>query len=322
MVNIFIYSPFQALCACQYVKQCNLKDIFFYVISGVNQKNIIYLTESVLIDFNYEYTLLSFNSYIELCRFKFDKVNISNLCIIGDYLSPVLTFLALKSINKNGEFIYLDDGNSTLGIFEGSTTIFNCSFRNSIKWIYPYILKKIKIKKELFFSLYECKNKRFSVINNNFSEIIHHYRSDSRARYNGLFILGTNYKLFFSVEDYLYFLNKVLLDLNYNKYDGVYYCPHRAELNDPEITNFCSQKGIHYHIPRGCVEVDFLVNNVSIECLVSFGSSATFTLNKIFPDTKSYIYKLPYNKMKKNIKDNYDAYYHKMQEYGIIIKSI
>lgn len=322
MANIFINSPLQALCACQFIKQFNIKDIFIYVISGVNERNIIFQTESILKDFNYKYTLLSFNSYIELCRFKFDKDFKSNLCIIGDYLSPSLTLLAIKSINKNGEFIYLDDGNSTLGIFDGSRTVFNRSLRSSIKWIFPYLGKKSKIKKESFFSIYECKNKRFSVINNNFSEIIHHYRSESSPGYNGLFILGTNYKVFLSIEEYLCFLNKVLLDLNYSEYESVYYCPHRMELNDQEIINFCSQKGIQYHIPKGCVEVDFLVHNVSIECIVSFGSSATFTLNKIFPDAKSYIYKFPNKNMKKNIKSNYNVLYRNMQENGIIVKSI
>lgn len=322
MTNVFINSPLQALCTYEALNYYKIEDYCIYLVPSNVERNIIYLTEDILRSLGLKYYSLCFETYTQVISYKGFKKKVDTT-IVGDYRSASMRLLAMKSLYKHGRVIYVDDGAASIGLFSTKHPFLKMGCRVMLKMIYPYIGYLHKRPQQEYFTMFEARDQRFTITQNTLAHVTNYFSTNNgNGTKEGLFILGTKYNCFFKVSEYLDFLKKILNDLDYKKYTYVYYCPHRGELNDPDVVAFCKIMGVEYYVTKGCVEVDFLTNNVRPKKIVSFGSTASYTLKNIYSNAESIVYMIPYDKMKKCDADDYRIVYKDMSEHNITIKTV
>lgn len=310
----FIYSPFQAICTFEAIEKFNISEPVIFCMGGnylvKNSKTPLLLKELGL-SFNYINTGPHFKRVFNLYRYH----NQYERCFIGDYFNPDLRFLAAYFLKRKGELYYLDDGASTITAFRSKYPLLKSSLRVKLQYVFPAIMSFFKGHTGRFFSIFDIPDG----IKNDLSAIKKRF-SQEKEKKDGIFIIGTTYKGFKSPETFFPLL-KETIKIFCNTTEPLFYSPHRAAVNDEMILKICNENGVNYIIGEYCVEVDYLNNNYNPSVIIGFGSTALFTLKRIFNESKIVSIKYPAVMVQGN-ESTYDAVNEYLKEAGVEIVTI
>lgn len=278
-VAILVDSPFQALCAIEAINYFNIIRPYFFC-HNTEQGHI--MTHSYLRSRGYNVQLLEDSRNATQCILSNLSHEKFDCFIIGDYFCKKQFLLSLVWSNYKSRIIYVDDGNSTLSLaprkkqrFIGRGTIHTILFNILL------FIERLKLPRKSFFSIFDINGKvSCPVINNDFR-----YLSKSHSGFNsnnGIFIVGTNTSMLgWECKD---FENKlVVIKEYYGKlypYDRIFFCPHRRDANNYE--RICKHLSIELFDTQVSVEVDFLSKDICPKVIIGFGSTALFTMHKLF----------------------------------------
>ena len=199
--------------------------------------------------------------------------------------------------NINTENIYLlDDGTASITIYDKikDQLFFNkIPFSKKMKLLrYRLMNLKYEIKQDInFFTIYNLQSlEHRKVIQHDFS-YIKQSRLQKCEKSSDIYILGQ--KLveinWMNEEKYIEYLKKIII-LMMDKHDGkIIYKPHRSEKITPAYACLINDRfSIDEHINEGPIETVLIDKNIYPAVIISFFSSALFTLDKIFDDTLIY----------------------------------
>lgn len=279
---ILVSSPFQALNALEAIKDINIDSPDFFVFGNDNNAE---MTKKFVSERGYSYKSVrladsAFNA-IRNCR----EYNSYKRIIVGDFFSIPFFLTSLALITRHGQIIYVDDGNSTLGLLPPFSRK-RLAFRNTLKNLFYKLLLFYKESKQVsrfFFTFFDVEGKGFPfpVIKNNFAIL----RGNVNVFNKDIYIIGTNTsQLQIARSEY-----RSQLDL-ISKYvktiypgENIFYCPHRRDLNQYDFD--CESIGISMYNTKVSVEVDFATNEISPIAVIGFGSTALMTLKYMFPES-------------------------------------
>jgi hypothetical protein len=207
---------------------------------------------------------------------------------------------------KRKRTIYLDDGVETITRYN---TIFKPQKLNQfklrqIRFLLAGLKIKIDEKIDLFtyFDLKPLKNSQ--IIKNTLSNFQKKYLKESQKDENIYFIgqplVKTN---LLKEDDYFYYLEHILSIYS----QKIIYIPHRTEIISKRLHSYISEKFEIRDINMP-IELYFLQNAIYPNHIISFMTTAFFTLQKLYINTTlSYIY-IPTNKILERQQDVAGAY--------------
>jgi len=289
-----IESPLQLLNAYEadnYFKSKNNKYIIRLSNIKINDNQILKLIEflsikekSFIIEINSKHKklrdflkLLSLKIYIFFVQKKFDKV------FVGNIESGLFSFLT-KNINRKKK-ILLDDGTKSLVVQKKFTDTYNIDF----------------------FSFYDLKPyKNQTIYKNNFTKLKETLLCNSLE--NQTLLLGAKLSEISIIEEG-YYIDLIKKISNYFKNEILVYIPHRGENRDKLEKIQSEVKNIKIQYIDYPVELYGLNENINIKTVISFYSTALYTMMKIY-HCESISVKFNYNKSehKKEIDEVYNYY--------------
>lgn len=277
---ILVSSPFQVLNALEAIRDINIDSPDFFVFGNDNSAE---MTKKFVSERGYSYMSVrpansAFKS-IRNCR----EYHSYKRIIVGDFFSIPFFLTSLALITRYGQIIYLDDGNSTLGLLPPFSRK-RLSFSNTLKNLLYKLLLFYKDSKQVsrsFFTFYDVEGKGFPfpVIKNNFAMM----KGNVNVSNKDIYIIGTNtYQLRIARSEYISQLEMIRKYVK-TTYPGqhIFYCPHRRDLN--QYDSDCETLGISIYNTKVSVEVDFATNEISPMVVIGFGSTALLTLRYMFP---------------------------------------
>lgn len=217
--------------------------------------------------------------------------------LAGDFGTIQQALMANLSIDN----IYLlDDGTATIVTYEKlKNKDFFKNFTLSAKMkLLRYLLAGLqyKIKQDIdFFTIYNLQAlPHLQVVQHDFS-----YLKQNRLKMcknsKNIYILGQNLVEvgWISEENYLKYVQGII-KMIMEQYDGkIIYKPHRSEIITKAYDNLINERfSIDDDISQGPIEVSLIDNNIYPAIIISFFSSALFSLDKIFTDTIIYSIKI------------------------------
>jgi len=295
-----VSSPFQALCAIEAIYQYKIDFPIFIALYGQarqnnsNASNII--DQFGFTNNKYELCYQSFKSLLINSRSDIKKINIKKhdikMIFIGDYFSPSQRIFSVFCSNNPKETIYrcVDDGNSTIeALLWGLNVIrfrsINIFLKLCIAEIFTFF-NKVKIKE--FFSIFALNNKNYKIEVNT----LHHLKGLINISSNkNIYILGTNLceKNLLAENSYHNYLSLIIQSIK-DKFpnEKVIFCPHRGE-SKKSVSDIADQYNLSIYTSEYTIELDFVLKNISPVAIYSFGSTASYSLKILYPDTHSYI---------------------------------
>lgn len=317
MKTVFvIYSPFQAICVYEAIAKYKIESPDIFCLGGYYlQKNG--KTPLLLKELGLSFQVLELSSYHNLFVELLKKRNKNQYerCFIGDFFDPNLRLFASLSLTHNGSLYFLDDGASTLTAINTKRPLSIPSLRVKVKYIIPQMLSLLKRHNKKFFSIFDTeggdKNELIAIRNR---------YSHNQQQGKGVFIIGTTYKGFKNSKTFFSLLEKTI-NCYKDPQQEIFYSPHRAAVDDVTIKDICSKYGVHYIVGDYCVEVDYIKNNYNPSIIVGFGSTALFTLRKIFPDSSIYSVKYP-RAMINGDEEIYEVVNRDLQKNGVKVTTI
>ena len=283
---IYVASPLQTISAIEAIIKYKID--FYRLITlddgTPRQKQI----ENFLISRNVKFEVLSLEKEIGSILSHFvNLVKISSVrydyLFIGDYRNIALKMNHLKDLKIGGKIVYLDDGNFVIALFNNRYKI-NCStkFNYLISDLFVWIRS---VSDYNFFTIFDdVQNSRYCVESNQMT-----YWSLSNTKCdNTIYIIGTYipiYCQYLGVSEDVFL--KCYIKLVYSikrRYANkkIVYIPHGRDTTQ-EIKKISEFLGVQYMILEKCVELYFIENNICPFALYGFGSTALFTLKKIYP---------------------------------------
>jgi hypothetical protein len=197
---------------------------------------------------------------------------------------------------KVDQIYLLDDGTASIVIYkklQDKDFFQNISFSKKMK-LYRYFLMGLdyKIKQNInFFTIYNLQTlDHIKVIQHNFSYLKEHALKECKKT-DSIYVLGQNIaEVGYIKEDvYLEYLHKII-----EKFDGnIIYKPHRSEKITKAYESLISDRFfIDKDISQGPIEISLITNKIYPSIVISFFSSALFSLDKIFDDSLIYAIKI------------------------------
>lgn len=293
-----VSSPFQAICAIEAVYKYKIDSPVFVILQGQQQKvNSTTIKIFAKCDFENKYELVyqSFKKLIKQSPKDINELNFKKddyrLIFIGDFFSPeqrVFSAYCCKN-PKETNFIYLDDGSSTVEAYSwGLNTIRFQNFNTFFKIGVSQLLFLIKgITPNDFFTIFSLKSKTYNSIPNSLNNLKTKIGKKSPAN---IYILGSNLLNvgLVTIEEYLNFLKIIIENFRSNFIDEkVYYCPHRGE-SSSFIQKIKFEFNLEIFRPEYTIEFDFVLKDIHPVAIYSFGSTASYTLKMLFPNLHSY----------------------------------
>lgn len=305
--NLFIVaSPLQFL---------NAMEAMHYFKTSCNILILIYNSSLNETDYNQKLNLLDVNEWEEVIYYDLAQIAkkrrfFEQVKLIKKLKKDTYTYLfsgdfgtiqqALMA-NLDIENIYLlDDGTASLVTYEvlkDKHFIEQLTFSKKMKLMrYRLMNLKYKIEQDInFFTIYNLKPlPHMKVIQHDFR-----YLKKSRLRAckksNNIYILGQNLVEvgWITEEKYLQYLEKIIEKLLKEHSGKIIYKPHRSEKITMSYYSLQSEYFlIDQDINKGPIETSLINENIYPSVIVSFFSSALFSLDKIFDDTLIYSVKI------------------------------
>lgn len=242
-------------------------------------------------------------------RNKYDR------CFIGDYFLPYFRLLASFLLKPSGELYYLDDGASTITATNSKHPLLLSPWRIQVQYLFPLLLSFFKGHHCRFYSIFDTKDG----IKNELSAIRQRYTlNDDNPR--GIYIIGTTYKGFNEPQTFFPLLENSIKKF-YDPNQEMFYTPHRAAVDDEKIQSICKKNNIKYIVGNYCVEVDYIKQQYNPKVILGFGSTALFTLSKIYP--KATVISITYpSSMIKGNEEIYEAVNNNLNKLGVKVLTI
>ena len=291
-VLFFVNTPFQALCAIEAIKHFSIENYSLYVSYFANENRLEQIDVVLsLFDVPYKSFCLKKSSFLNFmlkCSFK-KKYEIA---FVGDFYTVLFSCFSVISLKTKGEIVYMDDGNSTIDIFKGALAPLKTGgmfqkLRNLVKWIGKK--KGIEVEKYFFSIFPDIPNKKYQVIENDFSHIRSLYATMNTQSLS-LFV-GTVTEDFceenhLTKEQYHNVLDNIL-DRAHKEAGGLVYIPHGRD-RDETTVELCKKYNIEYRKLDVCVELYILQNGITPDFIYGFSSSALYSLKLMFPEAQVY----------------------------------
>lgn len=278
-----VRSPFQALCAVEAVHEFGIEAPVFYI-QG-NDKSAK-MTRDFVASQGYAFqSLEDTRNSLDIIK-KYRNYPKYKLMIVGDYFSQGQFTFAFLWVKHGGSIVYLDDGVATLSMLpplnlrRGSDWGFSLRKVCERSFVGILALKRVKT---LFFTIFDMEGKiPFDVVRNRFSML----NSSGAGEQKGCYIIGTWASVLgWTFEEYV---EKLMPIVDFFKacYPGqaIFYCPHRHDENDDQ--QVADALGVTLFDTKVSVEVDFVSRNLYPKAVIGFGSTALYTLKKIYPETR------------------------------------
>ncbi len=188
--------------------------------------------------------------------------------------------------NLRAEHIYLiDDGTRTITVHDMLSKKKKLSFSKRVKLLrYRLFGLKESIKQTInFFTCYGIKPiGDESIVQNEYRFVQTKYLSNA-VHDSKIYLLGQNLTEVKCMDDatYISYIKKIIA---YYK-EEIIYIPHRSEIISDDLKSLFNEN-FKLQENQGPIELVLLMQKVYPSRIVSFISSALFTLNKIYPETK------------------------------------
>ena len=307
--NIFIVkSPLQIINSIEMILSFKLeKNILLVIYNDTDNTNIqmnklinyykwqkiIYVNKSKLKSKYFEYIKL----VRELKKYNYEHLVFSNF---GSIHKLIIANIKAKSI------YYIDDGLETVNNYTKillPNKINKFNLRQARFWLFGLKTKIIgSIHLFTYFDLKPFRNS--NIIKNNLINFQNKYLStnklDSNCYLLGQPLVTTN---LIKTEDYFDYIDLIIKKTKIN----IIYIPHRTEIISNKLKSFISNKFQIKNINMP-IELYFLEKNIYPNSIVSFMTTAFFTLKKLYSKTNyRYIY-IPSNKILERHLDVSGAY--------------
>lgn len=302
-MNLYIISsPFQLACAIESSLQLDTNCIFWIFLGKTKKVNNLmislcesYISKNKVHYLDYRKPVILLISKIKQLKilnqsYDFDKIFIGNLAEFSE---------KLIAININHKELWsLDDGAKTLVLnkthcketFKIKPINQKMSISNIVKNIIitVYSLRKYRIEKVNWFTI-------FDFVPNNNGKIVTHQLSYLKRKMNyievenssnkeHIYFIGTNLintGVIENADNYFQQLKTIIE--NYSK-NIVIYVPHRLESKKDLLT--ISTLGFKIKEFDNIIEIAFLKNKIYPHTIISFYSTALYSLSKLFPKTR------------------------------------
>lgn len=322
MNNLFIIrSPLQLLNAIEAIYHFNLFDSnnILYIIETNGINNSIQLKKLLNIFKWSEVNLLkstkksNFLNYVKIIKkLKRDRYN---YLFLGDYGS--IHKIIISNIKSNNIYL-LDDGVSSITIYNKLITN-QSSIKDSFKLIrfLPFGLSIKKVKEINFFTIFNLKKTdNINIIQNNMKKLKNDYDINSFSYLKDIIYLGQPLNSITTQESYVKYIEDTIN--NNFKNDKIKIFPHRGE-DIEETANYLKDKFKNIEIFQNTLPIEkyFLENKIYPNTIVSFISTALFTLKILFPKSKIYYIELNQKDIFENKKDIINPMYKQLANSNI-----
>lgn len=321
MKNLFIVSsPLQvlnALEAKQYFKTTdNILLILFTEFKSLNREQIINSINqkewNQIIQYDLKKNKNSKSSFFEQVKLIIKlKKNKYNYIFSGGFTS--INKLLLANLNKQEVFL-IDDGAASINQHKIELNPNITEKRKLKKRIRQYRFNIFGLKTEVkdTINLFTCfklqSHTNEKIIHNNFSYLKQLYFTDMNIN-NTIYFIGQPVVdiALITEETFIAYIKKVIAYFD----KPIIYIPHRAE-TIPEALKKLQSKNFIFQNSQGPIELIFLKQKVYPSTIVSFFSTALYTLDVIYDKSSLYSIVLPQESLKFNhklIHDYYDFLY-------------
>lgn len=275
---VLVASPFQTMCALEAISEFECNEVRFFTVDDPQNTEKI---QSLLADFGYRATVIKKCSNTLMWIRNNYRVGKFDTIIVGDYFSYIFLILSALFSRPGARIIYVDDGSSTLTL---NCDVFGHPHTRQGKWKLMRSVLRIKRAVPLFYSIYDIgKCGSAKTVRHFFKSLVGRIGNGNNPE--GVYIIGTNTsQLKLEKREF-----ENILDCIHRFYDGndsIHYCPHRRDNN--RYDDFCSKTGIDFFDTRISVEYDFVKNDIYPKVVIGFGSTALYTLKKMFPLAEVY----------------------------------
>lgn len=278
-----ISSPFQGLCMLEAIEHFKITE-YDVLLWDIPEGRGAHQTKTLLKDKDIPYSTYKVRHAIfDLIPFVMRKHKHYKNIFIGNYSNITDEGIAAFYGSIKYRLFFLDDGTQALSIFSDNPRYrygskkWECWFKlyNALAWI------KRK-QKSTFFTIFDVTSNDFNIVKNDFRLL----KNNVKTKRSGCYIIGTNSSVVkFKDFNYLNLLDLLLKKLKYlYPNEKIYYCPHRRDLNNGDISRWCNCQDVELVNTRVSVEYDFVMNDINPSCVVGFTSNALYTLKMLFPD--------------------------------------
>lgn len=320
MKNLFIIrSPLQILNAYEAIVHFELKHNVFLIVQNHLEKNNIQMKE-MLTMCEYEELIemppskSNYFRYVALTRkLKKHRYNFIFFGNLGSFQK-----LLLANIEYEKSYL-LEDGTSTL-VFHKELS----EEKQHISWRdIRFLLAGLHIKRKkpvAYFTIFDLERKGKEEIVQHSFEYLKRALCQNFLSVDEVYILGQNIVAVGLVSDnaYLHYIEKIKNDFLGKK---IVYIPHRAETISQELESFVNENFIIFENTMP-IELYFMNHKIKPKKVVSFYSTALFTLSKIFDTSLIKSYKICETDMQNKRKNEVLLVQSSIKKLGIEIEEI
>lgn len=279
-----ITSPLQALCALEAYEHYKIDKCIFYILDDGRVNQVV----KYLKDKNFDYIIydkkITFISLLKCLIYyflPFEKKNYDFLFLGNVYmLKQILLFL--PNLRRKARIVYLDDGNNILGYVNKKLPLSRQVLTNII-CIFTFV-KQIKIN--IIFSIFadELKTTKYSIEKNSLNIL----KSKKQKCGDYVYIIGTyidDFCIDFNISRSVFLKKlKVLFSLIQYRYPQkkIIYVPHGREPLNNDLIQLCSDSGVEFLKLDECIEIYLTKLERTPVAILGFGSTALFSLRKIY----------------------------------------
>ena len=277
-----INSPLQALCAIEYSEKFGVKCSDYYIVANTERDTVP--IKKLLDSRHITYKAFEISGIFKCLRM-IPKYNPKyDLVVMGEYFGINMRIFAFLFGKRKIQWIYLDDGSSSLEMKNGVKA--NMSFHHRVLFKAVRFLQRFWHVDELFFSAFLNKDDypELKIIDNDFSGLFKNNKLCSEERW--VVVVGSYINEFKRVgKDYIRFLERADNYIKTHYPDSrISYFPHRYEDDLDKITQFCNNHQWEMIIPDINIEIEIFDGGVKPSAIIGFGSSALFTLKRLLID--------------------------------------
>lgn len=209
----------------------------------------------------------------------------------GDYFDPVKYLLMHNYVGKEVSLVYLDDGNSTYEAVKYGRKLLGLHNRKAqVKFTVAAVLANCKSFRSTEYFTVFLKEADARIVVNDYNTL---RRLNAGIRKTGCHIIigspvyGKNKNL--TSAEYLERIDSALEALSSDyALNRILYFPHRAE-NIEILKSKLLMKGLEIFDASSCIEMELVRSEFRPINIISFGSSASISLLRLFPSANSAV---------------------------------